>query len=330
MQTADETFETFAATERLVPPLDRKQRAFWIALGFAFFFHAAMFVQLARTVPQKALGDRSGADDAISVEIVSAADLRSREAVSSPPPGAPAPPPQSVAPPQPPEPSPEAVPDPPKPEPTPEPAPKAAEPAPQPAPVEPKPQETPPSDQKSALPDFESSLPDLATLPQPTDPPKEVVEPPKKPEPEQPEKAQEPAKPAEPQSKAPPAKKQAQQQARLEPTPQNLQSAPPGRSAGATRPPGITRSGENDEFGRGVIRALRQTMPPPKGVLGRVTVRLTLNENGDLQQVQVLERSGRPGLDESVVFAARQTYFPLPPYKSSLVDRTFVVTYVYR
>ena len=41
----------------------------------------------------------------------------------------------------------------------------------------------------------------------------------------------------------------------------------PGRSAAATRPPGVTRSGENDEFGRGVIRALRETMPAPRGML---------------------------------------------------------------
>jgi protein TonB len=326
MQTAD---ETFALSERLVPPSDRGQRAFLFALGFAFFFHAALFVQLARTVPQKTLGDRSGVDDAISVELVTAADLRSLESVASPPPGAQAPP--SVVPPQPKEPPPEApqaAPEPPKPEatPPPEPAPKAAEPA----PVEPAPKQPPPPEEKSALPDFESALPDLATLPQPTDPPEKTAEPQKKTETSQPEKAQEPAKPAEAPSKAPPAKKVPQQQARLQPTPQDLSSAPPGRSTAATRPPGITRSGENDEFGRGVIRALRQTMPAPNGVFGRVTVRLILNENGDLAQVQVLEPSGRAGLDQSVVFATKQTYFPLPPYKSTVADRTFVITYVYR
>lgn len=43
-----------------------------------------------------------------------------------------------------------------------------------------------------------------------------------------------------------------------------------GRSAAIGRPPGITRSGQNDDFGRGVVRALRQT--------GRVTVRLLLRK----------------------------------------------------
>src|SRR5262249_48334318 len=47
-----------------------------------------------------------------------------------------------------------------------------------------------------------------------------------------------------------------------------------GRDASVGRPPNITRSGENDEFGRGVVRALRRTMPGPSGVAGRVTIRL--------------------------------------------------------
>ena len=44
-----------------------------------------------------------------------------------------------------------------------------------------------------------------------------------------------------------------------------------GRSlSGMNWPPGITRSGENDNFGRGVIRALKKTMPPATGTKGRV------------------------------------------------------------
>jgi protein TonB len=320
MQAAD---DTIALSERLVPPSERGQRLFWYALGFAFLFHAALFIELARTVPKRAVGDRSGETDAIAVELVTAADLRSLESVASPPPGAPAPPP-AVAQPEPTPPQPE----PPQPEPPAEPPPKAAEPAP--PPPAPKPPE-PAVEPKSALPDFESVLPDLATLPQPTEPPKEPE--PQKPEEAKPqEKVPEPAQPADTRPVAPAAKKKPQQQARLQPTPspKDLMSAPPGRSAAATRPPGITRSGENDEFGRAVIRALRQTMPPPNGALGRVTVRLLLTENGDLAQVQVLEPSGVPGMDQNVVFATRQTYFPLPPYKATVADRTFIITYVYR
>jgi len=308
--------ETLALTDRLVPPLEKGQRAFWFALAFAFLFHAALFIQVGRSVP-RTVGDQSGASDAIAVDLVTEADLKSRETVAMPAAGvpqakAPQPPPPKPEEVKPPEPVPEA-----KPPPRPEPAPEA--------------KQDPVPDPKSQLPDFESVLKDLATIPQPTDPPKE--EPAKEQEQPQPEpktktERAEPAPDTETQSQ--PAKKKAQQQARLEPSPKELDSAPPGRSTSATRPPGITRSGENDECGRAVIRALRQTMPPPRGIFGRVTVRMLLTENGDLGEVLVLAPSGRPGLDQSVVFAAKQTYFPLPPYNATVADRTFTITYIYR
>ena len=62
--------------------------------------------------------------------------------------------------------------------------------------------------------------------------------------------------------------------------------SPPGRSAAFARPPGITRSGENDEFGRGVIRALRRTMPGSDR-LGQVTIRLFLSETGNIVEVRL-------------------------------------------
>lgn len=310
MSTADETAEnTLALPERLVPPLERGQKLFRAALIVALLLHAAFFVEVGRSVP-RAVGDRSGSPDAIAVDIVTAADLASRETVALPPPGAP-----SETPPQ---------------QSEPQPKPQPAEPAEQPSPPDPpqaapKPPETkPPAEQPKAqepalLPDFESTLPDLATIPQPSESDPAESE---KPKPKEPE-------PAPSQEKSTPAKKKPQKQARLDPSEPALKSAPPGRSASATRPPGITRSGENDEFGRGVVRALRMTMPPPRGIFGRVTVRLILTENGDLGDVQILDASGTP-IDQSVVFATRQTYFPLPPYKSTLADRTFIITYVYR
>jgi protein TonB len=306
-KTAD---DTIALSERLVPPLDTNQRAFRIALVVALLVHASIFIEVGRSVP-RTLGDRSGAPDAIAVDLVTEADLRSRETVAMPPAGAPTPPPAAA-----PQPQPET----PKPMPQPQPTPEAAAPAPkEPAPKEPPPKEAP--QQQAALRDFESVLKDLASTPQPTEPAQ------KPPEPAKPEATKEaPAKPAE---KKPPAKKKAQEQARLEPSPRDFQNAPPGRSAAASRPPGITRSGENDEFGRAVIRALRQTMPPPRGIFGRVTVRLILTENGDLGEVRILDASGT-SLDQSVVFATKQTYFPLPPYNATVADRTFLITYVYR
>ena len=106
--------------------------------------------------------------------------------------------------------------------------------------------------------------------------------------------------------------------------------APGGRSAAVMRPPNMTRSGENDEFGRGVIRALRKTMPVARDTLGRVTVRLLLSETGNLTQAQLVRSSGDPVLDQNVVFAARQSSFPIPPAGATVADRTFLVTYIYR
>lgn len=307
MQTADDTLDL--ADERLVPPPDKGQRLFRLALVAAALLHAALFIEVGRSVP-RTIGDPSGRPDAIAVDLVTEADLRSRETVALPPAGAP----QEPAAPAPPEPAPaaEAV--------SPSPA-KPAEPAP------PTPQEQAARDtadkkqQQAALPDFEAARPDLATSPQPAEPAKAPPEPAPRAE-----AKEAPAKPAEKQ--APPAKRPPRE-ARLDPTLPDVKNAPPGRSAAASRPPGITRSGENDEFGRAVIRALRETMPPPRGIFGRVTVRLILTPNGDLAEVRVLAPSGT-SLDQSVVFATKQTYFPLPPYNATVADRTFLITYVYR
>jgi TonB family protein len=71
-------------------------------------------------------------------------------------------------------------------------------------------------------------------------------------------------------------------------------------------------------------------MPPPSGVSGRVTVRLFLNENGDLTEVRVVDSSGKGYFDQSIVFATKQSNFPLPPAGATVADRTFLITYVYR
>lgn len=104
----------------------------------------------------------------------------------------------------------------------------------------------------------------------------------------------------------------------------------PGRMApAASRPPGITRSGENDEFGRNVIMALARVMPR-LDIRGRVTVSILLNEKGNLAEVKVLRPSDDPVLDRNVTFSVKQANFPIPPDRSTVVDRTFYVTYIYR
>jgi TonB family protein len=105
--------------------------------------------------------------------------------------------------------------------------------------------------------------------------------------------------------------------------------SPTSYSPGFARPAGITRSGENDEFGRGVIRALRRTMPGSDR-LGQITIRLLLSETGNIVEVRLVRSGGDPIMDQNVVFAAKQSSFPIPPAGATVVDRTFLVTYVYR
>jgi TonB family protein len=301
MTTADHSPEV---AERLAPPMDRRQRGFWLALLGALVFHAAFIVELNRNAPRRT-GAPDGSDNAIAVEIVTEADLKSRETVALPPPAA---------------------------RPAPQPQPEAAQPAPTPpepeAAAQPAPTPPPQAKQEAAPPKAEPLVPDLedvAPLPEKLTPEQKPAE----------EWKAEAKKAEEPLAKPdPPAKKKPAPQARLDLAPPSTMpdapSAAPGRNSSFSRPPGITRSGENDEFGRGVIRALRATMPPPSGVYGRVTVRLFLNDNGDLTEVHVIESSGKAGLDQSIVFATKQSNFPLPPAGATLADRTFLITYVYR
>jgi protein TonB len=126
------------------------------------------------------------------------------------------------------------------------------------------------------------------------------------------------------------AAKGGQQHARASPqlTPPGALDFGAGRSATVGRPPNITRSGENDEFGRGVVRALRRTMPTARSA-ARVTIRFVLSESGNLAEITLVRSSGDPVLDQNVVFSAKQASFPLPPAGATTFDRIFLVTYIY-
>jgi periplasmic protein TonB len=71
-------------------------------------------------------------------------------------------------------------------------------------------------------------------------------------------------------------------------------------------------------------------MPDPHGIKGRVTIRLILNERGNIASVRLVQSGGNSELDQEIVFAAQQTSFPFPPKNASEADRTFLVTYVYK
>lgn len=111
-------------------------------------------------------------------------------------------------------------------------------------------------------------------------------------------------------------------------------SAPPdtasdGIPTGASRPSQITQSPENHEFGRGVIRAMKGTMPK-SSTIGRITIKLLLDEKGKLQEIRTVKMEGDAQMERMVLDAARRTRFPMPPKDSTIIDRTFVVNYVYR
>jgi len=281
---------------------DEWSRGFWIGLACAAAVHAVLIVGLARNAPRY-LGDASGSPDAINVELVDEADLRSREAggAESPPPGTPAPPPQPQAaqPQESPPPQPEA---------------KPAEKTPTEQKAE-QPAEAAPADQPASV------LPVEKEKPQPAPPQQERAK-----ESAQPKKAE-----AEPKPKM--ELKPPEQLDLSLPFSMTMKATPYeefGRASAVNRPAGITRSGENDEFGRGVIRALKKTMPPATGTKGRVTIKLILDERGNIATVKLVQGAGITELDQGVVFSAQQASFPFPPKNSTAADRTFLITYVYK
>ena len=324
-----------SATERLAGPLSVRERSFYAALALAFLLHASMLLGLIKA-PPRIIGDENGSTKAIEVSVISAEDFLSKTTVpvtaeSAPgAPGKPAPPPAEQSPPQ--QPQLEAAA---KPElkPALEPDDKPVEKPPEKTEAKPqdKPVEKPEDKQQEAIeakPDpvaeakpsdteplaLEKDNPDLFKLTVP------VKEPPK------------PQREADPQQSQPAKKPPQKQIAKLDlstPSIGSPRSASGGGGATFARPPGITRSGANDDFARGVIRALQKTMPPHTGIFGRVTVRIILNQNGDVTEVQMLSGAKEPSLGQEVVFAARATTYPFPPANSLSVDRIFFITYIY-
>lgn len=294
----------------------KEDRRFYIGLALATVFHSLLFAGFYGADP-RTIGDPSGSKDAISVNFVTDAELRGLSAVPEVAKGSPAPPaPPPAPPPSPPTETAAATP------PTP-PSPPATQPAESVArPPEPVPQPPEPAPVATPTPARETSVPDTALSLKPP----EQREPPIEPRPAAPPKAAAP-KPAQPTKPDP------SRSAKLDLSPPPTFSAPSGGGgggAGVQRPPGITRSGENDAFARGVISALRKTMPQLIETQGRVTVRITLDADGSLVSTQVVRASNIAGLDRSVVFATRQTSYPFPPRNARDADLVFLITYIYQ
>jgi periplasmic protein TonB len=306
---------------RLVEPIEGNERSFWLWLGFAAVLHLALLGGVVRHLP-KQMGEASGLPEGISVELVDKADLDAKNSFAEDAAGAaakptpPTPPPKVAALPQPPAPTP---------------APQQSPPAPADEPVQ---KSAPPADPPEAAErPPQKVLEQAKTSPWAAD--VEAVDQASPPAADQPKRAdapdKAPPKKQQPVEQAPPPQPKAKPQEKLSlnlelPPPQAF--APGNTGAAVMRPPGITRSGENDEFGRGVIRALRRTMPT-SSMLGQVTVRFLLSETGNLVEVRVVAPSRDPVFDQNVAFSVKQASFPIPPAGATIADRTFQVTYIY-
>jgi protein TonB len=278
---------------------DEWSRAFWIGLACAAAVHAVFIIGLVRHAPRY-LGDASGSPDAINVELVDEADLKSRETGTgeSPPPGAPTPPPQPQA------------------QESPPPQPEAKQPAEKtPEPKAEQPAEAAPADQPTSVLPVEKEKP--------------------KPAPPQDERAKEGEQEKKAEAEAA-AKMELKPPSQLDLSlPKEMSMATPfddfgGASSAVGRPAGITRSGANDDFGRGVVRALKKTMPPATGTKGQVTIKLILDERGNIATLKLVHAAGIRDLDDGVMFSAQQASFPFPPQGATVADRTFLITYVYK
>jgi len=283
-----------------------RERAFWVALACAAVAHTVLIAGFVRSLPQRQMGEKGGMPEGVSVAMVDAADLASSNTFATE--GGLANPIRPARP----------APSAPKEVMTllEEPAPKTTPPPPDtPAPVPPD---------EAAKQDSVRKERKEETSAWPIDPWALEAVPPSPPT----AKPREPDAPSKPVVKRPEQRKAADQPLQL-----SLPDAPIVPGGGGTafaRPAGITKSGENNEFGRGVIRALRKTMPDMDPVRGNVTVRLLLSQDGNLVEVHLVRSSGNPTMDQSVMFAVRQSSFPFPPPNAPPVDRTFVVTYIYR
>lgn len=291
-----------------LPPATQENGRFTVAIIAALTLHAAALALGLVTPPRHVLGDESGSPDGVTVEIADPSELSGRPAQPAAPPAQP--PPAMTQAQTPPEPAPA-----------------------QPAPAEAAPDLKPSTQEDAPAPVAEAPAKEAAAEPPPAAPAAALDDPnlfkiqPKteatpSPQPAAQPKSAKQQKPAKPEKPA--------QLSMTVPTPSFTSSNDlSGRSAGVSRPPGITRSGLNDEFGRGVVRALRQTMPP-NGRSAQATVRFVLSADGNLLEVALVQSSGDAALDRSVVFAVKQANFPIPATNLTALDRQFRVTYVYR
>ena len=101
-------------------------------------------------------------------------------------------------------------------------------------------------------------------------------------------------------------------------------------AGGIGRPVDITRSGENDEFGRDVDPRLEGDDAASVWLAGIGHDQVPAGGDGpDLGDAIASAAPAIPILDQSIVLAATRSGFPVPPRGAKLADRIFLVTYIY-
>lgn len=93
--------------------------------------------------------------------------------------------------------------------------------------------------------------------------------------------------------------------------------------------PGAARLGEASPFVRAVIRILKNHMPRPSGMKGKVLLQLFVGPAGDIEAIRVARSSGRADLDRFVIERVARTKLPAPPATASPRERLFQISYEY-
>jgi protein TonB len=113
---------------------------------------------------------------------------------------------------------------------------------------------------------------------------------------------------------------------------------PPPQPAAAPAPPPMPKSVSTSIASAGVMRAyakrvaLALARSKPKGIGRRGTVRLrfVVGFEGRTDQIELVQSSGQPKLDNAALSTIHRIALPAPPPSASIAQRTFVVPFEFR
>lgn len=93
--------------------------------------------------------------------------------------------------------------------------------------------------------------------------------------------------------------------------------------------PGAARLGEASPYVREVIRTLKNHMPRPTGMKGKVLLQLAIGAGGAIEAIRIVHSSGRPDLDRFVIERVARTRLAAPPATATVRERVFQISYEY-